>query len=210
MNRPAPVSWGPKPYRDRDAEILDYIEASQPVDGIGTKIIDGPKGKIINVPPSGPSAAATAPSTHAFQPYKSRYTGSGDPPSNQALRLRIRPGVAGTGTTPLLPSNINSEFTVADDSLVMFWLKLSLVHTGDQATPTALVIEQGEDLPSSDSGNEPATVYLPLFFVSTSEGAITSFSVMQRSNAYGGMWVTNWSCSQVWRQWTWASGAGLE
>jgi len=44
--RPKAFAWGPKAVRQRDKEILDFVEQCNPVDGIGLSFDDGPKGRI--------------------------------------------------------------------------------------------------------------------------------------------------------------------
>lgn len=149
------------------------------------------------------AAVATQSETHPFQPYASAYAGTGTPPSDQARRLRIRPGFVVSGGQYLMPSNIGGEFIVPAETFQLFWLKVDLLHTGGTTSVAAAIIEQGEDIPSAESGSEPPTVYLHLFWATTGPDAITSFIPAQKTNAFGGMTVTNMSCAEIWREWRW-------
>ena len=136
-------------------------------------------GAVIEYVPGGGGSTA-APVTYPWQPYASPYLGSGNPPANQGLKIRVRQGFVYGLSGIRFPSNKNIEIVVPANS---FGYYVWLIATLEPATGnlTALSLGHGTDLPTQNApdyatGLLPATVYLPLFFVTSTASAVDDFS----------------------------------
>ena len=114
MIRPPPVRWGPRPYQDRDRQLLDYIESIRPVQGIGTKVYDVPKGRAIDANPGGASGGGST--SHPFQLIDASDRDSGGSITSVNIRIRYGTlaGVAPSGMSlgdepPYILSGLGSD-----------------------------------------------------------------------------------------------------
>lgn len=142
MSRPSPVDWGPRPFRARDREILDYIDSIRPVSGIATMVADVPGGRAINAAPQGAGGGGNL--EHPFQLINESEVGS--------IKIRVRYGTL-KGIAP-------SGMSVGDDptyvlsglsSSGIIWLGLTRDTTSGAIT--SRYIDKGTVVPDNTSSD---------------------------------------------------------
>lgn len=170
---------GPQFIRDFVNYLATALETSQPIPGLGVTITEQPTGRLITATGAGGGAAAEE---WGFQGYESPYTGSGEAPPNQALKLRIRPA----DVSGIVPSNCFQEFTVPAgrgiEAPQIFWVKTT--HDTGGAI-TGAEIGQGVTLPTVAApgvGEAPATQYRAIFTVQTSATGIVKIDPSRKGS----------------------------
>ena len=125
--------------------------------------------------------AVAAPVLRRWQPYAAPFTGTGSPPANQGLFLKIRPCWVWDGYQNWFPSNMNASFPVPADctDAFYFWLQASI---GPNGQLTALQIQSGPDGPprapdaNLTTGAPPPVAYYSLFHVTSNDTAVDDYS----------------------------------
>lgn len=126
-------------------------------------------------------AGGGAAEKYPFQGYKSKYTGGGSPPEDQAFRYRMRIGKGNHFT----PSNIDAEFT-APTGVSYAWLKATIASgTG---RPSALEIETGSSVTATPApgsvGVPPAVTYRGIVKITANGSGITKIEPLIKDSQW--------------------------
>ena len=151
--------------------------------------------------------------THPFKAiYPAPFTGSGEPPSNQPLKFSVRPGiVSGVNVGARLATNLNAQFTAADETEQFFcWIEANFVTTGDFVSMSNFRYQAGEEVPEPTiNTTDPENVFpsqwcLPIFSVKTDGGAIVSAEQYINSSLSISLVVTSIACGRQTRSIFWS------
>lgn len=150
-------------------KIRAWMIGNRPVPGIGITISDAPGGGAQISCNVTQVARAISANKLAFYWYPSPYTGGGDPPANQGLKIRLRPGTVNS----IPPSNMNVEFTLTNGTN---YVKIQTTND-DSGFATSCAIIADNDPPDVDPPGSlnvaPATSTRTLWTFEAADNKIT-------------------------------------
>ena len=149
MTRPSPVRWGPRPYQDRDRQLLDYIESIRPVQGIGTRVYDVPKGRAIDANPGSASGGSSA--SHPFQLIDASDRDSGG--SITSVNIRVVYGtVAGAAPSGMSPGD-EPIFVLSGLGNGPGYVWLGITRDTSTSAITSRFLDSGAAVPANTTTN---------------------------------------------------------
>lgn len=149
--------------------LLDIVQANSVESFVGGRVARGRTGvRLRSKKMAGGSAAQES---HPYKPYGVPFTGEGEPPANQGLKVKLIPGTVDGN----LASNYSDTFTLeADVTGKWVWLAVTVDQNGlfqsaliDKGDTPPVAEEPGED------GALPPILYQPLFSYDSSATAVT-------------------------------------
>lgn len=179
--------------RAADLQTLsDAVRANRILPGFGIRITGSPNGTTISVAARNGAPGGSI-DIHPFQCIRSvPYEGTGNPPANQGLKFKVRPGVVmGLNSEALWPENINETFTAPDNKEQYWcWIKVTLLapNDGNSVEVQSVEIQAGNSVPTPektegrDLGDYPTSSFCPIFFVETKDNQIKSVGQMVKSS----------------------------
>lgn len=117
-------------------------------------------------------------------------------PDGQALKFRVHVG----NVNGQLAENWQEEFTAPANSATPFfcWLEIDLTAEASENLVAGFRYDTGPDLPEpeapGDDGEPPGTIYVPLFYVTTTATAIDAFEQIERFNLWVNLAVREQTC----------------
>ncbi len=192
------------------SRVAEYSASTLPRGGPGTTSRRFPSGTIITPRPVRQGGSASS-GTPPWKPLASPYAGTGTPPADQGLKIRIEPGVVWDGYKLWPPARQNIEISVPANTTDGFfvWLVATISATG---TVTALDYDFGTTLPAAipapaaDGAGTPPTVARDLLFMVTSNatGVDLANAVINRNTPLILMpQITNQTATTVERRMVW-------
>ncbi len=131
----------------------------------------------LNITAAGTTVAAP---NNNWRPYATPWTGQGVAPADWGLHVSIMESfVAGLGAV-FFPSNANADFTVPANCTTGYYGWLVATLDPPSGSLTALTYGGGTTLPTQNAsdlvgGTLPATVYLPLFRLTSTATGVDNF-----------------------------------
>jgi len=190
--------------------LADAVRANRVLPGAGIRITGSPNGVTVAATiRKGTSAAGEA---HPFQAiYPAPFTGTGEPPSNQNLKFKIRPGMVSSGGGSRFAANLNEDFSAPGESERYYcWIEAAFTSNGERVALSEIKYDAGDAVPEITFSDDPGDVYptkwfLPLFAVKTENGAITDVEQYIRSSLSISIVVVSVECARQRRQIFWSS-----
>lgn len=178
-------------FHDRWNALTEWCKNNRPVAGLGVTLSDAPGGgQRIDVDFRA-VASASAARKFALEPYRSPYTGAGDPPENQGLRIKIRRGFVKT----LEPENIGNEFLLTDNTATVVFYRCTFTA----GVLTTVAIETGVSLPADPVGSlntPPTSSCRALGYVTTAGGKVTEIVYDGQGSRDVTAIVTDYECGE--------------
>lgn len=157
----------PEWIHDFYGKLMDWLIYNRPIFGPGLTWQDTANGRLVTLDVA--TVVAAANQTFALQVYRSTFTGTGTAPDDQALRVKVRRGVIG----PEMPSNIDDEFILDDDTSQVVYYEASHDLSGDVVSTMIQVAATLPATPTGSPDHAPTVSYGPLAWVTTAGGTIT-------------------------------------
>ncbi len=190
-----------------------YVLQSTPLPTPSCNVITGPNGSLIDPVPVGAIAVAAADS-YPFEVYRSQFLGTGTPPANQALRVRVRPAfVQPWGSLgPQFSANMNEELILPDNKATYYvWIETTIESSGESISLVEFRFAHGETTPapiinSADPDNVfPSQYCIPLSLLKTEGGAIVSIDPLVKSSLSLSLVVIGITCGGQERSVFWSA-----
>lgn len=199
-----------KPILDWAIQAQKTLRALRPIAGPGIKISESTNNLVISATQS---TSANIAFTHPFQAIApSPYIGTGEPPANQALRFKVRPGIisAWSSGSPRLATNLTDEFVALDAQERYYcWIEANFTSDGQVVSLADFQYAHGAEVPEPTFSDTEADVYptqwcLPIFALKTEDGAIKSVEPYVQTSLSISIVVTSVECGSLQRGIFWS------
>lgn len=199
--------------------LLDFVRAIQMLPSSGVRVTRSGGGTTLalSIPKGGRSSAVE---TWPFMGCVSQFRGTGNPPPDQAFRVKSTPGIV----NQFSPSNMNAEFVCAagtaptdppdpnnpyDDGskITNVW-----VHTSHDVTGavTAVELRSGDSIPvepaAGDDGTPPSDSYQGIFQVRCDQNGVLGIDPLVKSSLRVVPVVTDIGCGTITKAYQWTLG----
>ena len=198
-----------KPIIDWALQVQKFLRRVRPASAPGLK--EGTDGWTIS---NAPNVAASSTATiHPFQAvFPSPFIGEGEPPSDQALRFKVRPGIisAWSSSSPRLATNLTDELTALDDQERYYcWIEANFTSDGQVVSLADFKYAHGAEVPEPEFSDTEDDVYptkwcLPIFALKTEGGAIKSVEEYVQTSLSISIVVTSVECGKLQRGIFWS------
>lgn len=188
--RPIEASWG--------RSVLDYLRWLTPTSGPGIHLNKTGGNITISARSRRAGGASETANDHPWMPYAAPWQGSGSPPADWGLRLRL---IAGT-VQGLLASNWNGVFEMSPNVTGRWvWLKVTIDQEG---LVSSAEIEHGQSPSVASQPDDPLAIpsvlFQPLWSYDSNATAVTRVYITTNRNLSVGVDVSRPACGDYFRR----------
>ena len=178
--------------------MVDTLKRARVLPGVGIKLTETLNGTVVSLKPQRGAGGVPSETIYPWQIYKCPYLGTGTPPSDQNLKVKVRQGIINNK----IQGNLNEEFTCSQTSYFYSEASLNYSEDGGYATVVSHVVKKGT-IPDPEAGLRPTKVYIYIGQVTVEDNQITSIFQSLKGFVSGAMVMGASNCTSQSRQWTW-------